>query len=254
MINRRWMVGIGATAAVAVLAAGALAAGAQQQDGGTTFLDRVAAKLGIDTPKLEQAIKDTRAEDIDQAVADGKLTQEQADELKQRLQDMPLDGPGFGGRGGFGERGFGMKFEGGPGHFRFGLFGPGLNMEEAQQKLADFLGITTDELKTEIQADGATLATVAEAHGKSRDDLKAFIRGEAQTALSQAVADGHLTQEQADTMLARLDEHIDEMIDHELFGGRGFRHGRPFPGAPLGDDGRQSEEQEFDLGAPIRTS
>ena len=31
---------------------------------GSTFLDRVAQKLGIYTPKLQQAITDTRTEDI----------------------------------------------------------------------------------------------------------------------------------------------------------------------------------------------
>lgn len=261
MIRRRWMLGLAATAAIVVLAAGAIAAGAQSQEGdGTSFLDRVASKLGIGSAELEQAIKDTRAEDIDQKVADGDLTQEQADELKQRLDDMPLDGHGFGpglgsgfGRGG----GFGMEFRSGPGHFKFGLYGPGLAMGEAHQKLADFLGTTTDELRTELEADGATLATVAEAHGKSRDDLKAFIRSEAETRLAQAVTDGGLTQERADEMLARLDEHLDTMIDHEIRGGgrfHRFRDGAPAPGAPMEEGAEQSEEQQFDRSAPVRSS
>lgn len=249
------MIGLAATAAVAVLAVGAIAAGAQSQEGdGTSFLDRVAAKLGIDTPKLEQAIKDTRTEDIDQAVTDGKLTQEQADDLKQRLDEMPLDGPFGGPRLGHGRGGFGMKFEGGPGHFKFGIFGPGLDMAEAQEKLAGFLGISTDELKTELQADGATLTTVAEAHGKTADDLNGFVRGEAQTQLAQAVTDGKLTQSQADDMLSMLDEHIDMLVDHEPFGGPGFRHFRDDDAETPDDGAAPPLPQRFVPGAPIRSS
>lgn len=254
MFKRRWMLGIAATATVTALALGAIAAGAQTQEGdGTSFLDRVAARLGIGSSELEQAIKDTRAGDIDQAVADGKLTQERADELKQRLDELPLDGPGWG----FGHgKGFGMELRGGPDHDKFGLAGPGFAMGEAKQKLAGFLGITTDELRTELRADGATLATVAEAHGKSRDELKTFIREDAEARLTQAVTDAGLTQERADAVLARLDEHLDTMIDHGLPGGPGFRHfrgGTPAPGAPP-EGGTEESGQQFDLSAPIRRS
>jgi hypothetical protein len=65
---------------------------------GTTFWDRVAQKLGIDTPKLQEAVKSARTDQIDEAVQNGDLTQKQADALKQRLDQMPDDGPGrFGG-------------------------------------------------------------------------------------------------------------------------------------------------------------
>ena len=47
-----------------------------------------------------------------------------------------------------------------------------MGLADAPQKFADFLGITLDQLKAELQADGATIANVAEAHGKSRDQLK----------------------------------------------------------------------------------
>ena len=218
MFKRKWMVLLAASAALVAVGAGVLAAGAQSQDGtGSSFLDRVAAKLGIDTPKLEQAIRDTRSEDIDKAVADGKLTQQQADALKQRLQDAPLEGPHALG-GGFEGKGFRMEFRGGPGPFGLGLFGPGLKMGDAQQKLADFLGVSVDDLKTELSADNATITSVAEAHGKSRDDLKAFIRGEAEAQLKDAVSGGKLTQQQSDDMLSMLDQHIDMLLDAPLFG------------------------------------
>ena len=41
--------------------------------------------------------------------------------------------------------------------------------------MADFLGISENQLRSEMRAEGATLATVAQAHGKSRDDLQTFL-------------------------------------------------------------------------------
>jgi hypothetical protein len=225
------MVGIGVVAA---------------QDGGDanglSFLDRVAQKLGVDTPRLEQAIEDARNEEVDQRVAAGDLTQEQADRLKQRLDDLPAGV--FGGAFGFELRGgadFAFKFaEGGPG---FAICA-GLDSES----LAGFLGISAEQLREELSADGATPATVAEAHGKSRDDLKAFIEGEAQTKLDEAVANGGLTQERADEILANLRERIDDLIDSEgaPFGkpGRFFRGGpHPFDRAPF-EEGEEMPEQQ----------
>jgi ketosteroid isomerase-like protein len=76
---------------------------------------------------LEQTHKDMQAQrlaDIRQAVTDGKLTQEQADQIIQRIEQGPggpmmgPGGPGFG-PGGPGGPGFG------PGGPRFGPGGPG---------------------------------------------------------------------------------------------------------------------------------
>lgn len=219
--RRRWLVG-GAVGAALVLAAGVAAVGAQSGDdgGGSSFLDRVAAKLGIDTPRLEQAIDDARNDQIDQAVQDGDLTEEQAQRLRDRLEGLPGDAPfggPFGGPGG----GFGSKFRHRPdGDLKFGFFPPGLRPGQSREALATFVGITTDQLNAQLAADGATLATVAEANGKSRDDLKAFIRGEAESALNEAVDGGRLTRERADALLQRLDEHIDRLIDADWGMGR----------------------------------
>jgi hypothetical protein len=242
--RRRWIVG-GAVGAALVLAAGVAAVGAQSGDddgNGTSFLDRVAAKLGIDTPRLEQAIDDARNDQINEAVENGDLTEEQAERLRERLEELPGDAPFggmFGGHGG----GFGFKFRHGPGgDFKFDFFAPGLHLGQSREELATFLGITTDELAEEMRADGATLATVAEAHGKSRDDLKAFIRGEAESALNDAVDNGILTRERADALLQRLGEHVDRLIDGQWGMGRfHFRFGRDDDDA---DRERDDEPQE----------
>jgi hypothetical protein len=225
--------------AVLALGAGAVMAQSGEDADGQSFLDRVAGKLGIDTGTLEQAITDARNDEIDQAVADGELTQEQADRLKEKLDDLPEGAPflhGFGPK--FGGPGFGFEMRGAPGAFGFGFIGPGLGGEDYQQKLADFLGVSVEDLRSELQADGANLASVAEAHGKSRDELKTFIVDEVTTALDARVADGDLTQEQADDILAKAEGVVDHMIDAEF--GMKMRGGDfhfKFRGSPDDEDG-----------------
>lgn len=81
-------------------------------------------------------------------------------------------GAGANGNGSFRQNGTpGPDFTpGAAGRFQSGFFG-GLS----ESDLADFLGISQDQLLSELQAEGATLATVAQAHGKSRDDLQTFL-------------------------------------------------------------------------------
>jgi len=70
---------------------------------------------------------------------------------------------------------------------------------------ADALGLTPEELEARHD-DGETLWQIAEAQGLSESDIQTLMvtaRGE---ALTQAVADGELDQEQADWMLSHMDE------------------------------------------------
>ena len=209
MFKRKWLIAAaGATLVVALGTGGVMAQSATGNGTGSTFLDRVAQKLGIDTPKLQQAITDTRNEDVDSAVQNGDLTQKQADALKQRIQNMPgFGGRGFGGPGGIGRGGPKGGF--GPG-FEFGL---GTGLADASQKFADYLAITTDQLKSELQADNATIATVAVAHGKSRDELQKFITDGAKTKLDDAVENGDLTQKHEDAALKMLNDNLDKLLD-----------------------------------------
>ncbi len=82
---------------------------------GKAYLARVAEKLGVTEDALLNAMYEARVEMIDEAVAEGKLTQAQADYLKAvlkaRLDYQKAEGyqKGYGwGLGfGFGPRGFG---------------------------------------------------------------------------------------------------------------------------------------------------
>lgn len=195
-LNKWSIAAIGGVVLAGVLGAGAVMAQTPvpgTATTGTTFLSRVAQKLGIDTPTLQNAIKTTQNEDIDAQVAAGKLTQTQADQIKQRIANAPEDAPIFG--GGFGEHGRG---HGGP---------------VDPQKIAAFFGITTDQFRTEMNATGATLATVAQAHGKSRDDLKAFLTTDLKAHVAEEVTNGDLTQAQADAKIVDRTANLDQIID-----------------------------------------
>ena len=213
---KKWLLAVAGVAVVAVIGAGVVMAQTPGAGTGTSFLDRVAQKLGITTPKLENAIKSARTDQIDEALKNGQITQQQADALKQKLSQSP-NGGAFGFGFGMGHMGRGAFGRGGP----FGLMG-------AADKLAGFLGISQSQLVTELQAPNATLATVAQAHGKSRNDLKTFITNTAKSALDTAVKDGKITQQQESNMLSQLNSHLDQLIDGTFFGGRG--RGMPFGG------------------------
>jgi hypothetical protein len=239
MSKKKWIAAIAGAVAVLAIGAGAVMAQTPATPAATpSFLDRVAQKLGIDTSKLKDAITGAHSDQIDEGVKNGDLTQKQADAMKQRLADH-LDkgfGPGMGGRG----------FKGG-----FGDPGLGMGLGQAATKLADFLGITPEQLMTELKADNATPATVAAAHGKSRDDLKKFITDTAKSTLDTAVQNGDMTQKVEDTILQKLSDNLDKLLDGSF--GRGFgpgfpgghgHHGGPWggqgaPGAP--DQGGQQQ-------------
>ena len=83
---------------LAVVAVGGAVTSAQGGDdpfGG--FLAKVAAKLGVSEDKLKGAIDEAQVETIDEAVASGRITQEQADRMKERVAEgdslLPFGGP-----------------------------------------------------------------------------------------------------------------------------------------------------------------
>jgi uncharacterized protein YidB (DUF937 family) len=215
-LRKWWPLAVaGVAAAIAITAAtGVMAQTPVPGDTGVTFLDRVAQKLGISSDTLRTAVQDSANEQIDARVASGELTQAQADALKQRIANAPDEAFGEWGEGrgpGFGRGGFGMA---------------------GGAELANFLGITADQLRTQLQADGATLASVAQASGKTRDELKAFMTDQLRTSLDQKVADGRFTQAEADQKLTDFTSNLDPVIDATppmdgpgMHGGRGMDGG-----------------------------
>jgi polyhydroxyalkanoate synthesis regulator phasin len=222
-------------AAVAVLGLAAVIVGgavtsAQEGDGPLgTFVEKLAAKLGIGEEKLKTAIEETQSEMIDEGVAEGRLTEEQAERLKERAA----------------EGGFGFPFRGpggGPGH---GVWGAGVTPET----IAEALGISQDELMAELSG-GKSLAEVAGDHGMSVDEFSEALLSQVKAQLGGLVAEGKLTQEQADAMLERIEENIDGIVNGQGvpggFGGPGrgpggFGFGGWWQG-PLPDEAADSAE------------
>lgn len=181
----------------------------QAQQRANDFIDRLARNLGVTPERLRDALRQTAIQGVDQALAEGRITQQQADRLKEQINAgavMPF-GPGFG---------FGR-----PGPFGEGRLGiPGFD----KAALAQFLGITPEQLRQELP--GKSLAQVAAAHGKTADQLKQFIISNAQQRLAQAVSAGRMTQQQADAALQALQNRVDEIINRIHGQGMGPRRGR----------------------------
>ena len=193
---------VGIVAAIMAVSAGVAIAGsalgsdAEKQ----AFLNEAAKRLDVTPAQLEAALRGAFDARIDAAVAAGKITKEQADAMKQRSKDGGL--PLFGGRGhgGFGD-GDGDHHGGPHGHHGAGL-----------KAASSYLGLTGAQLRTELES-GKSLADVAKARGKSVAGLKAKLKDDLETKLDEAVEAGRITRAQADTLLARMVEHLDDMID-----------------------------------------
>jgi len=195
-------------AAVLGLGVGAAVAGGGLSNDKDAFLNDVAKRLNVTPEQLKAAIKGATDARIDQAVKDGKITKEQADALKQRAAQGGLPffgpGPGFGHRGGFDGPGFGHHG---------GVF----------DAAANYLGLTEAELRTQL-ASGKSLADIAKDKGKSVDGLKKAITADVKTKLDQAVKDGNLTQAQADDILKRTTDRLDDIVNATLEPGMRFGH------------------------------
>jgi len=98
----------------------------------------------------------------------------------------------------------------------------------AAAAIADYLGLTQAELRTQLQS-GKTLADVAKAQDKTVAGLEDAIVADAKTHLDADVTAGKLTAAQEATMLADLKSHVDDMVDGVAPaggpGGPGGRHG-----------------------------
>ena len=132
-------------------------------------------------------------------VDDNTLTQDQLDKV---IAALDAAGPMGGGHG-----------KGGPGR--------GLDT------VATTLGMTVDEVRTAISS-GQTLAQLAEANGKTGQDLIDALVAELKAHLDEEVTAGEHTQAEADAKLAEATTRITEMVNNTQTmpadGGRGH-HG-----------------------------
>jgi hypothetical protein len=164
----------------------------------------LAAELGISVETLEAAQVTAREAAQAQAIADGVITQEQADLMAagQALRDYIDQGT----------------------------------------ILADILGISADELEA-AKADG-TVRDLIDASGLTQEEIMTAMQTAHETAVAQAVADGVITQEQADQLQALPgNSNLGGPCEGQGHGGRGGhgpggfggQRGGGFPGGSLPD-------------------
>ncbi|HEX7975569.1 MAG TPA: hypothetical protein VF498_14260 [Anaerolineales bacterium] len=173
------------------------------------FLQALAGRLGIDVTKLKDAITGATQDTIDQAVKDGKLTQDQANQLKNSLAQGNYPGFGFGFFGKGMRHGFGF---GGP---RGGMMGRGFF---SPSEFAKALNLNEQDLVNELQS-GKSIADVAKEHNVDLNQVKQTVLADAKTQLDAAVSAGKLTQAQEDQVNQNLGSQFDQLVNQAGFGG-----------------------------------
>ena len=222
MTRRRKLTFATGAAGIALLLAGLGAAGAvaaswvlEPGEESKAIIDDAAEQLGVEPSELSDALKQALENHIDEAVEQGRLSEEQADRLKERIEanDYPM-------LGGLGV--FGRGLHGGPDFGRFGHF-------ELLETSASFLGMTEAELREALE--NQTLAEIAEEQGKTAEGLVQQLVSTQAKRIDDAVDAGRLTDEQATALKEGLNEHMQRLVDGELRGhADGERH-RFWPGS-----------------------
>jgi hypothetical protein len=215
MARRRVVVGMVALA-VAAFAGGAYAATQSSTNSRQAFLDDVAKRLNVTPAQLESAIKGAFLDRLNAAVKAGTLTQAQATQIEQRLQQtgtIPFFGP--------------RALGGGLGRFFFAPRGPTLRMRlgkgGALAAAAGYLGLTRAQLMKDL-ASGQTFAQIAKAQGKSLQGLESAVLAAFRSRLDSAVAAGRITKAQEQQLLNGLSARIDRSLTGDF---------RAFPTEPV---------------------
>lgn len=176
----------------------------------------IAAEQGVSTEDLKAALTQSMTEHLDQAVADGRLTREEADakvaEMDSHIDEMINQAPGEGGHRMDGEGHHGHHGDRGPRGF-----GP--------DALAEALGLTHDELHQGLQ-DGRTVAELAAEQGVSESDLVDSLVAAATEHIDEQLAQGEIDAATADARKAELEERVTAMVEGEM----------PFAGPRPGHD------------------
>jgi len=197
--RRRTAVAGAVVAALGLAAAGvAYAATGGSDDSAGDLAEALNTREGTDltAEDIRAAMKDVLEERLDEAVAAGRITQEQADEMLERAGDRALHlGP-----------------LGGPAHMHH------LAPPEILESAAKALGLGEAALREQLE-DGKSLAEVAKARGVAVSKVV--------TAVTSALQDSP----RGDGLTADRAEEIAKRIVNAEPGERRFRHGPP-PGGP----------------------
>jgi hypothetical protein len=202
----------------------------QLRDGST-----IAEIAGNKTADVIAALVAGREARIDEAVADGRLTEEKAEEVRNALVDQVE--AVVNGEHSIGMLPFGMDRFHRPG----GLGGFGFRGEFHLGTIAGALGMDIDVLRDQLAA-GSSIADIAQEKGVDTQVIVTAVSADLDEHLNELVADDRLTQERADEIRAGLTATIESMINGDMPAFGGFRfdrgeslrhfcgHGRGTPG------------------------
>ncbi|MHB8916689.1 MAG: DUF2680 domain-containing protein [Desulfocucumaceae bacterium] len=152
------------------------------------FAAKLAANLGMDQDKVVAALDATKKQMLDEAVQQGRITQEQADKMAAGKNVGPGMFGGFNGK--MHDRKQGFK-----------------DFGRNNGDMAKILGITEDELKSELQS-GKKMQQILADHGVTAEQFHQQMLEIKKEALSKAVSEGKLTQEQYDKMIQRMGQRF----------------------------------------------
>jgi polyhydroxyalkanoate synthesis regulator phasin len=198
-------------AVVAVAASPSPSPSSSGSDASQIFVQKLAGILHLSQGQTQDDLKQAELQTVDQLVKDGKLTQAQANQIKQRIQSGK--GPLVG-------------IPGARGPVNQGL-ASSLRTAELNAA-AGALGMSPSDLQTQLRS-GKSLAELEQSKGVSDSTVRSAMHDAAKKVLDQAVKDGQVTQSQEDAILQRIS--TGKGIGP---GGRGFGGHRPgqAPGAP----------------------
>jgi polyhydroxyalkanoate synthesis regulator phasin len=155
------------------------------------FVDKLAGILHLTPAKTQDALKQAQLQTVDQMLKDGKITQQQADAMKARINAGQGLGFGFGAwagrRGGFKADMTLMQ-----------------NLKTAELNAAALaLHLSPADLQSALRS-GKSLSALETQQNVSDSAVKAAMKNAAKGVLDNAVKAGTLTQAQADAILSHL--------------------------------------------------
>jgi hypothetical protein len=200
--------------ALTVLAAAAFAGGAYAatQDSPSkarqAYLGDAAKRLHVTPAQLNSALTGAYEDQLNAAVKAGRITQAQANAIKQRIQQnggvpLPLAHRPFRGS-------------------RLALGG-------LVRSVAGYLKLTPDQLLTQLRG-GKSLAQIAQAQGKTTAGVEQAIRTAVTARLDKAVAAHRITSAEEQQLLARLNARLDKLVNRSFHIGRWREVPRGAPG------------------------
>ena len=181
------------------------------------FWNALAKQFGVTVDEAKTKVTAAQKDVIEQMVKDGKLTRAQGDKLEQ----APNTNKPFGIPFMHGPMGKGFGFRGGP---RGGGFGhEGLGSTATLEAVAKALNLQPSELTTQLR-NGKTLADIATAQKVDQAVVKQAIIDATKAEVQRQVADGVITQAQADQILSNLTPDKIDLTKMPFFGkGMGWR-------------------------------